>query len=171
MSAKALILGCFNSRLLHFLCKHWETMSVSGATYFKTGYFVENIVNAVDSWFMIACSFGLQIDRAKNLWGKKSLIQQKALINLISDPYCVFGIRNTCRDTRAFDDKFSNSRIFELLHILLNLTCNNHVAYGIWKKMLGKCGNSELLASFYGRMNKSKRPLYIILHHFTKFAF
>ena len=69
MSAKALNLGCFNSRLLHFLffVSIEITMSASGATYFKTGYFVENIVNAVDSWFMIACSFGLQIDRAKNL--------------------------------------------------------------------------------------------------------
>ena len=149
MSAKALILGCFNSRLLHFLffVSIEITISVSGATYFKTGYFVENIVNAVDSWFMIACSFGLQIDRAKNLWGKKSLIQQRALINLISDPWCVFGIRNTCRDTRAFDDKFSNSRIFELLHILLNLTCNIHVTYGTWKKVRKLRAFGELLWS------------------------
>ena len=46
-------------------------MSVSGATYFKTGYFVENIVNAVGSWFMIACSFGLQLIERRIFEGKK----------------------------------------------------------------------------------------------------
>ena len=42
MSAKALVLGCYNSRLLHFLffVSIEITISVSGATYFKTGYFV-----------------------------------------------------------------------------------------------------------------------------------